>query len=183
MTVEGVGDVLVERSERARRMSITVRASRVRVAVPVGVPLSRGRDFALSRVDWIRRHLERMRCMAVARRGERGGPAPLRDIPGARQKIIDRLAELSDLFALPYRGVTIRSQKTRWGSCSGAGTLSLNINLARLPDVLMDYVILHELVHTRVRGHGSLFWKRLEMLIADARGLRRELGRYGFLLD
>ena len=85
-------------------------------------------------------------------------------------------------YCLPYAGVTVRNQKTRWGSCSMRGTISLNINLARLPGVLMDYVILHELLHTKVRGHGNGFWQRLDMLVGDARGLRGELGKYSSAL-
>ncbi len=61
-------------------------------------------------------------------------------------------------------------------------TISLNINLARLPQALMDYVIIHELLHTKIRGHGSGFWQRLDMLLGDARGLRSELRKYSLAL-
>lgn len=180
--VEGVGEVLVEHSTRARRMSITVRASRVRVAVPEGIPLSRGGEFALGRRAWIRRHLERMRSMCSAHEREGGSLPHLGNVSSARQKIIERLEELSVQHDLPYRRVTVRSQRTRWGSCSLHGSISLNINLARLPSELLDYVILHELLHTRIRGHGKDFWQRLDMLVGDARGLRKELGKYSIIL-
>lgn len=180
--IEGIGEVLVERSAKARRLSITVRPSRVRVAVPAGIPLSRGRDFAIEKKDWIRHHLERVEWLCRAHDQECGHIPPLPDIPSARRKIVERLEELSTIHALPYRGVSVRSQRTRWGSCSVHGRISLNINLARLPERLMDYVILHELLHTRIRGHGKEFWKALDALVGDARAMRGEIQRYAGIL-
>jgi predicted metal-dependent hydrolase len=96
----------------------------------------------------------------------------------AREKIVKRLHELSALHGLPYGRVMVRNQRTRWGSCSARGTISLNIKLARLPEELMDYVILHELLHTRIRGHTREFWRGLDALVGDAGGLRKELRSY-----
>jgi predicted metal-dependent hydrolase len=181
-SLDGVLDVLVEHSTRARMVSISVRPGSVRVAVPVGVSLDRGQKFALSKKEWIKSHCIRMELIAKAG-GEIASNLPLiKDYATARNKIVKRLDELSKKFCLPYAGVTIRNQKTRWGSCSIRGTISLNINLARLPGVLMDYVIIHELLHTKVRGHGNGFWQRLDLLVGDARGLRKELRKYSLAL-
>jgi hypothetical protein len=180
--IDGVGEVLVERSRRARRMSISVRPKRVRVAVPVGVALSRGEDFAFAKKEWIRRHLRRMESLARAQAGEACNSPPMTDRETARKKIMVRLGELSAQHGLPYTHVSVRNQKTRWGSCSMQGSISLNINLARLPDKLMDYVIIHELLHTKILGHGKEFWQRLDTLVGDACGLRKELRKYSFTL-
>ena len=177
-SLDGVGDVLVEHSTRARRVSISVRPGIVRVAVPLGAALVRGQEFALSKKDWIKNHCNRMELMARARSETACSLPPIMDPAAARSKIVTRLDELSKLYSLPYAGVTIRNQKTRWGSCSIRDTISLNINLARLPQGLMDYVILHELLHTKIRGHGNGFWQRLDMLVGDARKLRKELRKY-----
>ena len=185
MTVflDGITEVIVEHSTKARRMSITVQPSRVRVAVPSAMPLSLGREFALARRDWIRSHLERMGSLHRTWVETMTGLPSLDDPAAARQKIIKRLKELSERYAMPYRRVSVRRQRTRWGSCGMHGSISLNINLARLPSELMDYVILHELLHTRIRGHGREFWQRLDMLVGDARALRKELGRYSIMLE
>lgn len=180
--IDGVGEVLVEHSRRARRMSISVRPSRVRVAVPVGVALSRGKDFAFAKKEWIRRHLRRMKSPARTQAGEACYLPPMTDRKIARNKIIARLDELAAQHGLPYTRVSIRNQKTRWGSCSMRGAISLNINLARLPVKLMDYVIIHELLHTKIKGHGKDFWQRLDVLVGDAKGLRTELRRYSLAL-
>jgi predicted metal-dependent hydrolase len=181
-TLDGVADVLVEHSTRARRISISVRPGSVRVAVPLGVSLAQGRKFALSKKDWIRCHCSRMDLIARARSDAAGNLPLIMDFAEARNKIVARLDDLSDRYCLPYASVTIRNQKTRWGSCSMRNTISLNINLARLPERLMDYVIIHELLHTKIRGHGKGFWQRLDMLVGDARGLRKELTKYSLAL-
>jgi predicted metal-dependent hydrolase len=72
----------------------------------------------------------------------------------------------------------VRSQKTRWGSCSFNNNISLNVKLTRLPQELIDYVILHELAHTRIKNHGREFWKMLDGLIGDAKKLDRRLREY-----
>jgi predicted metal-dependent hydrolase len=176
--LDGVGDVLVEHSARARRVSISIRPGSVRVAVPLGVALARGQKFALSKKDWIKSHCNRIELIAKTRSETACNLPPIMDYAAARNKIVTRLDELSKKYSLPYAGVTVRNQKTRWGSCSIRHTISLNINLARLPGELMDYVIIHELVHTKIRGHGNGFWQRLDMLLGDARGLRSELRKY-----
>ena len=176
--LECIGEVLVEHSSRARRVSIRVGLSGVRVAVPAGMPLSRGAAFALKKQDWIRHHLLRVESLARAQE-EAARHLPHRmNRTEARRKIITRIHELSEMYGLPYTRVAIRSQKTRWGSCSLRNAISLNINLARLPDALMDYVIVHELLHTRIRGHGSEFWKTLDFLVGDSQKFRNELRKY-----
>ncbi len=75
--------------------------------------------------------------------------------------------------------VQIGNQKTRWGSCSGKGTISLNWRLLLLPMELSDYVILHELAHLRHLNHSKAFWEHLENLYTDARCADHELNKVG----
>jgi predicted metal-dependent hydrolase len=177
-TIVGVGEVLVEQSDRTHRLRITVRPSGVRVAVPRGLSLSRGMSFALAEKEWIRNHIHRMDTYAKAHAEVARYSFVITDMKKAREKIVKRLHELSALHGLPYGRVMVRKQRTRWGSCSTRGTISLNIKLARLPQKLMDYVILHELLHTRIRGHAREFWRALDALVGDAGGLRKELRSY-----
>lgn len=82
----------------------------------------------------------------------------------------------SSLFDLPYNKVTISKARSRWGSCSSKRDISLSFYLMLLPAHLMDYVILHELAHTREMNHGPKFWELLNQLTDDkALALRKEL--------
>ena len=82
---------------------------------------------------------------------------------------------LSKLHDLPYSNVTIRRQKTRWGSCSHNDSINLNQNLMFLQPELVTYVILHELVHTEVRNHSRTFWNTLDTHIPHSKSMQSKL--------
>ncbi|PID46435.1 MAG: hypothetical protein CSB47_04040 [Proteobacteria bacterium] len=81
----------------------------------------------------------------------------------AEQVIPQRLSELAEQHGFSYRRVSIRGQKTRWGSCSSQKNISLNYKLLFLPKTVADYVLIHELCHTIVMNHSPDFWR----LVAD----------------
>ena len=179
--LKSVGTIKMERSFRARHISVSVRPFKgVRVAVPRGVSFARAELFALSKAGWIKKHLDKMKQMECAAKAlSENHPI---DRQAARRRLVDRLNYLALKHGFEYNRVFIRNQKTRWGSCSGKNNINLNVNLVRLPDELMDYTILHELVHTRVKNHGKRFWAQLERLLGDARKLDRALNDYNYLL-
>ena len=74
--------------------------------------------------------------------------------------------------------VKIKSQKTLWGSCSSKNNINLNINLIKLDQELIDYVILHELTHLNIKNHSKTFWQELEKLEPKARILDKKLKNY-----
>ncbi|MCK3682762.1 SprT family zinc-dependent metalloprotease [Maribellus sp. YY47] len=80
----------------------------------------------------------------------------------AKQILPGRLAELAKQHGFQYNKVTIRDNRRNWGSCSSANNISLNLQMMKLPDALIDYILLHELVHTEVKNHGPKFWQRLD---------------------
>jgi predicted metal-dependent hydrolase len=170
----GIGPVLLERSDRARRISMTANADRIRVAVPRGVPYAAAEAFARDKRTWLEKVVGRLRARAAHLRDLAGGLEKL-DLAATKRDLRRRLAELSEQHGYPYRGVTIRNQKTRWGSCSRYNAISLNIKLALLPPRYRDYVILHELVHTRHHHHGPAFWRELDGHVPGSRQVARRL--------
>ncbi len=89
-----------------------------------------------------------------------------------------RVSYLANKYGLNYKSIRVKNLKSRWGSCSSVNNINLNIHLVRLPVHLMDYVILHELVHTVHKNHGKQFWMLLEKLSGNARDLAREMKEY-----
>ncbi|MDH5299815.1 MAG: M48 family metallopeptidase [Gammaproteobacteria bacterium] len=93
----------------------------------------------------------------------------------AKQFLPQRLRLMANDTGLNYSGVTIRAQKTRWGSCSSKQNINLNRNLLFLPLPLVDYLCLHELCHTRVMNHSEKFWRQVASFEPDYARLERSL--------
>ena len=89
------------------------------------------------------------------------------------------LKALAEQYGFTYRKVRINGSRGRWGSCSAAGSINLSCYLMLLPPHLMDYVLLHELCHTREMNHGPKFWEQMDLVTSGlALQLRRELRQY-----
>lgn len=93
----------------------------------------------------------------------------------ARRYLPVRLAALAGRVGVRYRSVAIRAQRTRWGSCSGSGLISLNWRLLLVPSTLVDYVLVHELCHVRHMNHSPAFWEMVACTVPDFRERRRRL--------
>jgi predicted metal-dependent hydrolase len=89
-----------------------------------------------------------------------------------------RTRELAKIHGYSVSEIKVRNNKSRWGSCSSKNNISLNIHLMRLPTALIDYVILHELVHTKIRNHSAHYWKTVEQEMPGAGVLDKKLNKY-----
>lgn len=81
-----------------------------------------------------------------------------------------------------YRRVSVKNQKTRWGSCSRRGNLNFNWRIAQLPLRMADYIIIHELAHLKELNHGPRFWKLVALLEPDYKEVRADLRKMGVIL-
>ncbi len=100
----------------------------------------------------------------------------------ARVYLIERAQQLAEKNNLKFNRIFIRSQRTRWGSCSSKRNISLNWRLIKTPKEVIDYVILHELTHLKEMNHSKDFWNNLESKIPNYKELRLWLKRHGPLL-
>jgi predicted metal-dependent hydrolase len=96
----------------------------------------------------------------------------------ARRILPERVKLLANKYQFRYAGLRIKNARTRWGSCSAKNNINLNLQLMRLPNRLIDYVILHELNHTVHKHHQKSFWLALEQILPGARMLDKELNKY-----
>ncbi len=96
----------------------------------------------------------------------------------AEQLLPLRLRQLAERSGFSYNSVGVKQLKSRWGSCSSTQDITLNLFLMQLPWHLIDYVLLHELTHTKVMQHGSPFWRELESHVPHAKRLRKEIANY-----
>jgi predicted metal-dependent hydrolase len=96
----------------------------------------------------------------------------------AKRFLPERVEALASKFRITYAQLFLKNLKSRWGSCSSVNNINLNIQLMRLPDHLIDYVILHELAHTVHKNHGPQFWQTLQNLSGNARLYAKEMKHY-----
>ena len=179
LKIRGVGPILFERSKRAKYINISVRPfAGVRVAVPAGLSFKKAEEFVHTRVGWIQRHLRRIKQHEKEKKIVSDAFLSI-DKVEARRKLTRRLEHLAKKHGFTYNRVFIRNQKTRWGSCSHRNNISLNVKIIGLPEELIDYVILHELTHTRVKDHSNDFWAELDKLVGNGRGMASKLKQYG----
>ncbi|OGO20080.1 MAG: hypothetical protein A2Z15_09025 [Chloroflexi bacterium RBG_16_50_11] len=177
--IDGVGEVLLEHSRRARRIIITVRPGKgVRVAMPHHTSIKSALEFVRAKKSWVQKHMVTIREYEKRKKAFSDAFLSI-DKSEARKQIILRLRQLAKLHGFTYNKVSIRNQRTRWGSCSSKGTISLNIKLVALPQELSDYVMLHELVHTRIHNHSKKFWKELDKYVGNGKAKAKRLIEYG----
>ena len=100
----------------------------------------------------------------------------------AVRELPPRVLELASLHQLTVRRVTVRDQKSRWGSCSRRGTISLNWRLVQTPIQVRDYIILHELMHLREMNHSARYWREVERVCPDYLAAERWLKQHPDLL-
>ena len=162
-----IGEVMFRKSLRSRSISIRVHPVKgVSVSVPYIVPYAAARLFFDARRQWV--------IDTMARQREK-----YRDIPQAspeevetlrlqaRKELPERLAVLAERYGFSYNRVAIKHNATNWGSCSSKGNINLNLSILRLPGILRDYVLLHELCHLRHQDHGHSFHLLLEHVLTD----------------
>ncbi len=98
----------------------------------------------------------------------------------ARALVAERLQHFNQVYGYRIGKISIRKQKTRWGSCSKQGNLSFNYRLVHLPEELRDYVIVHELCHIGQFNHSKAFWKLMAQTVPDWKTRRAALRQYRF---
>ena len=174
-----IGPILFERSNRAKNISISVRSQRgVRVAVPAGISFRSAEKTVRGKHDWIRKKL-----LTVSQQEQYFANLPPIPVATAKSVLTERILLLTNKYGFCINRITIRNQRTRWGSCSIKNNISLNIKLYHLPAELQDYVILHELVHTVHHNHSSAFWDKLKTILPMAKSLDRRLKKLGIPID
>ncbi len=179
-----LGEVTLSQSPRARRIAIRVsRAGGVRVSFPRGVSQRKALAFLESKIVWVECARERLAARQAAllpalppeqekARIEELRRAAKADLPGR----IERLARQT---GLRYAKMIVRAARTKWGSCSGKGNISLSLFLMTLPEHLRDFVIIHELCHTVHHDHSLRFHALVDRLVGGREKLLvRELRTY-----
>ncbi|MDO5153907.1 MAG: SprT family zinc-dependent metalloprotease [Eubacteriales bacterium] len=153
------------RSNR-KTVSIQIRADgQVVVRCPRRMSGDAVRTFVESKAKWIGKHLARQ---AAAPKLPPFTDEEIRElVQKAREIIPRRVAYFAPLVGVTYGKITIRSQRSRWGSCSSKGNLNFNCLLVLAPAEVLDYVVVHELCHRKEMNHSGQFWAEVARIFPD----------------
>ena len=174
-----LGQIECVRSVRARSIRLVVlRDGTLRLSYPILCSRSRAIAFAESKVEWIERTRERI----AQRRASQPTITP-EDVERlrheARRYVPATVARLAQEHGFGYTSLRISSAHTRWGSCSGRNGISISLFVMLLPEYLREFIILHELCHTRHHNHSAAFHSLLNTLVGGKEQIyNRELKRY-----
>ncbi len=167
---------------KTRNMRITIKSDlQIMVSFPKSCSLLGAQKFFESKIAWTQNALLQLEKKVAIRKkrtesnGQTMAKLTAQELVAKNDDLISRCLELAKIHDFTVRKVIIRKQKTIWGSCSYKNNISLNSNLSFLNHDLIDYVILHELVHTKIKNHSKKFWAMLEQIAPNCRLLDRQL--------
>lgn len=173
---------------RARRKTLSIRITQegdLEIRAPLGMPKGEIEAFLKEKAQWIETH--RAKVLAEYTQGQE---APLGEeeiltlAEQMRQRLPEKLNRHAASMGVTFGRVTIRCQRTRWGSCSSRGNLNFNCLLMLAPEEVLDYVVVHELAHRKQMNHSALFWQEVARECPDyKKSLRWLKDRGGALLS
>lgn len=160
---------------RSNRKTISIQITpqgEIRIRCPRGMKKGEIQTFAEEHRDWIEKHLPKPEALALPGFTQEERALLARQ---ASTDIPQRVARFAKRMGVTYGRITIRCQKTRWGSCSGSGNLNFNCLLMLTPESVRDYVVVHELCHRKEMNHGEAFWAEVAAVLPDYRENRKWL--------
>ena len=165
-----IAPIYFVRHRKARRYLLRVEHDgRVRVTIPRGGSKREADAFVQRHTDWVARQRSRLTASAFGAEERRVHRER------AREELPKRLLEIAAEHGLTVTGVSVRNQRTRWGSCGRDGKISLNWRLVLMPASVRDYVLVHELMHLRRLDHSPAFWRLVAAACPDYREARQWL--------
>ncbi len=185
---EGALSISVEVIYSSRRtMGLEVTADgRVKARVPNRTADAVVEKFVKERAGWIaekyllqKARQEKQKLARGTKDYEQNPALEARYRELARAVIGQRVSYFAAKMGVTYGRISIRDQKTRWGSCSGRGNLNFNWKLVLMPPEVLDYVVVHELAHRKQMNHSPLFWAEVGRVLPDYESRRRWLKEHG----
>lgn len=166
----------LKKSARARRMRLAVFCDgSVVVTAPQYFENNFVEKWIREKADWILgkiKHFEKKGFRAIPQRS-RGEYKKYKT--QARKLAKERLEHYSKIYGIFFGRISIRNQKTRWGSCSKNGNLSFNYKIVKIAPHMADYIIVHELCHIQEFNHSRNFWSLVAKTIPDYKNIRRQI--------
>jgi len=163
-------------SRRAKNIRLSVACdSSVTLTLPVFTVLGAAEKFVQEKMAWIKKTLEYFRVHPVTLRLKTPRGEYKKTKATALLLAQNKVKQWSEFYGVSYNRVSVKNQKTRWGSCSRKGNLNFNYRIIRLRPELLDYLVVHELRHIKEFNHSKKFWGEVAKAVPNYKSLRKEL--------
>ncbi len=170
----------LRKSRRARRMRLAVHCDgSVVLTAPAGLKENIAEQFIREKASWLFSKIHffsQFRGSPIARYGREDY---LKHKGAAAALVTEKIERFSKAYGFHYRRISVKNQKTRWGSCSRKGNLNFNYKIIFLPEKVQDYVVVHELCHRGEFNHSKKFWALVARTVPDHAAIRKELKQGG----
>jgi predicted metal-dependent hydrolase len=172
---------IFRQSSRAKRMRLTVRPDgAVLLTVPVRFSKFAAEQFLVEKAEWVISKLDHFSSLPpVAPILHHGRRDYLKHKEVARGVITAKIEQFGQLYGYSCGNISVKNQRSCWGSCSRKGNLNFNYKILFLPESLQNYIIVHELCHLRELNHSPKFWQLVAQTIPDHKVIRKELRSSG----
>ena len=176
-------EIKVIRSSRKTLSLEITKEAQVLVRAPYRLSQLEIERFVQEKADWIEKHLKAVRNKLEDRQKHPVRLLGMEDIQRLADEAMSVLPAKATYYApkvgVAFGRITIRNQRTRWGSCSSKGNLNFNYRLAYMPPAVLDYVVVHELAHLRHMDHSKEFWALVGVYLPDYKERRKWLKEHG----
>ena len=171
---------------RSKRRSLSIEITddaKLLVRAPMRMPGREIKSFVEEKSSWIDKYIEKVRERNQRTEAiEPIGRWELRDLADEALRVIPKKVEYyAGILGVTYGRITIKNQKSLWGSCSSKGNLNFNCMLMKAPGHVQDYVVVHELCHRREMNHSTRFWSLVASVIPDYKACRKWLKEEGII--
>ena len=166
---------------KRKTISIELKTNRILVKAPQRMSKQEIYGFVMAKKDWIEKHVKIMQERSKSM--ENVLPYTAEEIKSLAEKAVavipQRVKHYAEIIGVDYGRITIRNQKTRWGSCSSKGNLNFNCLLMLFPEDVIDSVVVHELCHRKYMNHSAVFYAEVEKVFPEYRRCQKWLKENG----
>ena len=168
---ESIGQVKFKFSKKAKYIRIVIsNTSQVSVIIPYNHNVNDAIDFVNSKTKWIQKNKIKISNKSILKL-----KLSRIELETFWNDTNQQMIQLSNIHQLTFYKLIFKTLKSRWGSCSHNNIICLNNILYYLPDHLKEYIMLHELTHTKIKNHSSIFWDELEKICPNSKLKKQEL--------
>ncbi|PIV51975.1 metal-dependent hydrolase [Candidatus Falkowbacteria bacterium CG_4_9_14_3_um_filter_36_9] len=173
----------IRKSRRARRLRLAVYCdTSIIVTMPRGAVENAAEKFLIAKANWLLKKINYFKKYKNTSLSKFSRGDYFKKKKDAFNLIIEKIYYYNKIYNFKFNRISIRNQKTRWGSCSKKGNLNFNYKIIYLSLKLADYIIVHELCHLQEFNHSSQFWNLVARSFPDYKIIKKQLTKEGLLL-